>query len=61
MQEIFDALAGDIFVYGHSVPIISLIAAGLLILGTVRRSLPVIMVAGLIVLTWYFKSAIMGM
>jgi len=60
MKEIFAALAGDIFVYGYSVPIISLIAASLLLLGTIRRSLPLIMVAGLIVLTWYFKSAIMG-
>ena len=60
MKELFDNLAGDIFVFGYSIPVISLIAAGLLILGTVRRSFPLIMVAGLIVLTWYFKSAMMG-
>ena len=53
MAEIFDALAGDIIVYGYSVPILWLIAGGFLLLGAGVRALSLTMIAGLITLTLY--------
>jgi len=56
MKELFDTLAGEIFLFGYSVPTIWLIASGFLLLGAVMRSLPLAMVAGLIFLVSYMST-----
>jgi len=53
MKEIFDALAGDILVFGYSVPILWLIAGGFLLLVAGKRALSLMMIAGLITLALY--------
>ena len=53
MTELFDALSGEILVYGYSVPIMWLMAGGFLLLGAGIRALSLTMIAGLITLTLY--------
>lgn len=53
MKEIFDALAGDILVYGYSVPLLWLIAGGFLLLVVGKRALSLMMIAGVITLALY--------
>ena len=60
MKEVFDALAGDIFVFGYSVPIIWLIAGGFLILGSGARAMTLTIIAGLILLTLYVMPVMAG-
>ena len=60
MKEIFDALAGDILIYGYSVPIFWLIAGGFLLLMAGKRVLSLMMIAGLILLTLYVMPAMVG-
>lgn len=54
MRELLDTLAGDIPVFGYSVPSIVLLACGLFLFSAFSRSLWPAMFGGLILFAVYF-------
>ncbi len=54
MQDLINIFAGNTAVFGYSVPTAWLIAGGLLLVAAVIRSVPLAMIAGLMLITLYF-------
>lgn len=60
MKEILDIIAGESTIFGYSMPSAWLIAGALLVLAGVKRSVPLTMIAGMMLLTHYFISTMAG-
>jgi hypothetical protein len=60
MRELMDAFAGDVTLFGYTVPVILVAAAGLLVIGAFIRSMPVTMVGGLLFLAFYAMFVVAG-
>jgi len=60
MKELLDSFAGNIAVFGYSVPTIWLMVGGLLLVAAIWRSAPLAMVSGMIFFASYFIPMMAG-